>query len=449
MFDGLSTKLSGVFDRLTRRGALRDSDVAEAMREVRVALLEADVALPVVKEFIDKVSAKAVGEAVIRSVSPGQMVIKIVHDELVAMLGADESGINLNAVPPVAIMMVGLQGSGKTTSAAKIARRLQMRDKKKVLLASLDVHRPAAQDQLEILGIQANVATLPIIKGEPPGMIAARAMDTGRREGYDVVILDTAGRLHIDDALMDEAARVRDIVKPTETLLVADAMTGQDAVTVAKAFAERIGITGIVLTRVDGDARGGAALSARAVTGKPIKLMGVGEKLDALEDFHPDRIASRILGMGDVVSLVEKAAENVDRDEAEKLAAKMKKGGFDLDDMREQLRKLKKMGGLGSMMGMLPGAGKLKAQMAAANIDEKILSRQEAIICSMTAAERRNVKLLNGSRKRRIAAGSGTKVEDVNRLVKQFLDMSTMMKKASKMGDKGFQRHGLRGLMPH
>ena len=449
MFDGLSTKLSGVFDRLTRRGALRDSDVAEAMREVRVALLEADVALPVVKEFIDKVSAKAVGEAVIRSVSPGQMVIKIVHDELVAMLGADESGINLNAVPPVAIMMVGLQGSGKTTSAAKIARRLQMRDKKKVLLASLDVHRPAAQDQLEILGIQANVATLAIIKGEPPGMIAARAMDTGRREGYDVVILDTAGRLHIDDALMDEAARVRDIVKPTETLLVADAMTGQDAVTVAKAFAERIGITGIVLTRVDGDARGGAALSARAVTGKPIKLMGVGEKLDALEDFHPDRIASRILGMGDVVSLVEKAAENVDRDEAEKLAAKMKKGGFDLDDMREQLRKLKKMGGLGSMMGMLPGAGKLKAQMAAANIDEKILSRQEAIICSMTAAERRNVKLLNGSRKRRIAAGSGTKVEDVNRLVKQFLDMSTMMKKASKMGDKGFQRHGLRGLMPH
>lgn len=449
MFDGLSTKLSGVFDRLTRRGALRDADVAEAMREVRVALLEADVALPVVKEFIDKVSAKAVGEAVIRSVSPGQMVIKIVHDELVAMLGADESGLNLKAVPPVAIMMVGLQGSGKTTSAAKIARRLQMRDKKKVLLASLDVHRPAAQDQLEILGIQANVATLPIIKGEPPGMIAARAMDTGRREGYDVVILDTAGRLHIDDALMDEAARVRDIVKPTETLLVADAMTGQDAVTVAKAFAERIGITGIVLTRVDGDARGGAALSARAVTGKPIKLMGVGEKLDALEDFHPDRIASRILGMGDVVSLVEKAAENVDRDEAEKLAAKMKRGGFDLDDMREQLRKLKKMGGLGSMMGMLPGAGKIKAQMAAANIDEKILSRQEAIICSMTAAERRNVKLLNGARKRRIAAGSGTKVEDVNRLVKQFLDMSTMMKKASKMGDKGFQRHGLRGLMPH
>ena len=448
MFDGLSTKLSGVFDRLTRRGALRDSDVAEAMREVRVALLEADVALPVVKEFIDKVSAKAVGEAVIRSVSPGQMVIKIVHDELVAMLGADEAGINLNAVPPVAIMMVGLQGSGKTTSAAKIARRLQMRDKKKVLLASLDVHRPAAQDQLEILGIQANVATLPIIKGEPPGMIAARAMDTGRREGYDVVILDTAGRLHIDDALMDEAARVRDIVKPTEVLLVADAMTGQDAVTVAKAFADRIGITGIVLTRVDGDARGGAALSARAVTGKPIKLMGVGEKLDALEDFHPDRIASRILGMGDVVSLVEKAAENVDRDAAEKLAAKMKRGGFDFDDMRDQLRQLKKMGGLGGMMNMLPGIGKMKAQLAAANIDEKILSRQEAIICSMTAAERRNVKLLNGSRKRRIAAGSGTKVEDVNRVVKQFLDMSTMMKKAGKMGEKGFQRHGLRGLMP-
>jgi signal recognition particle subunit SRP54 len=448
MFEGLSTKLTGVFDRLTRRGALREADVAEAMREVRIALLEADVALPVVKDFVAKVSEKAVGEAVIRSVSPGQMVIKIVHDELAAMLGSDASAINLNAVPPVPMMMVGLQGSGKTTSAAKIARRLQMRDKKKVLLASLDVHRPAAQDQLEILGIQANVATLPIIKGEPPEMIAARAMDTGRREGYDVVILDTAGRLHIDDALMNEAARVRDIVKPVETLLVADAMTGQDAVTVAKAFAERIGITGIVLTRVDGDARGGAALSARAVTGKPIKLMGVGEKLDALEDFHPDRIASRILGMGDVVTLVEKAAEVVERDEAEKLAAKMQKGSFDLDDMRDQLQKLKKMGGLGSMMGMLPGAAKIKAQMAQANIDEKIIGRQEAIISSMTKAERRNVKLLNGARKRRIAAGSGTKVEDVNRLVKQFLDMSTMMKKASKMGQKGLQRHGLRGLLP-
>jgi signal recognition particle subunit SRP54 len=449
MFDGLSTKLTGVFDRLTRRGALREADVAEAMREVRVALLEADVALPVVKDFVAKVSEKAVGEAVIRSVSPGQMVIKIVHDELVAMLGSDESALNLTAVPPVAMMMVGLQGSGKTTSAAKIARRLQMRDKKKVLLASLDVHRPAAQDQLEILGIQANVATLPIVKGEPPEMIAARAMDTGRREGYDVVILDTAGRLHIDDALMNEAARVRDIVKPTETLLVADAMTGQDAVTVAKAFAERIGITGIVLTRVDGDARGGAALSARAVTGKPIKLMGVGEKLDALEDFHPDRVASRILGMGDVVTLVERAAEVSDQDEAEKLAAKMRKGGFDLDDMRDQLQKLKKMGGLGGLMGMLPGAAKIKAQMAQAKIDEKMISRQEAIISAMTKAERRNVKLLNASRKRRIAAGSGTRVEEVNRLVKQFLDMSTMMKKASKMGEKGFQRHGLRGIMPH
>jgi signal recognition particle subunit SRP54 len=449
MFEGLSTKLTGVFDRLTRRGALREADVAEAMREVRVALLEADVALPVVKDFVAKVSEKAVGEEVIRSVTPGQMVVKIVHDELAAMLGSEASALNLNAVPPVPIMMVGLQGSGKTTSAAKIARRLQLRDKKKVLMASLDVHRPAAQDQLEILGIQANVATLPIIKGEPPEMIAARAMDAGRREGYDVVILDTAGRLHIDDALMNEAARVRDIVKPTETLLVADAMTGQDAVNVAKAFAERIGISGIVLTRVDGDARGGAALSARAVTGKPIKLMGIGEKLEALEDFHPDRIASRILGMGDVVTLVEKAAEVVERDEAEKLAAKMKKGEFDLDDMRDQLQKLKKMGGLGGMMGMLPGAAKIKAQMAQAKIDEKIVSRQEAIITSMTPAERRNVKLLNASRKRRIAAGSGAKVEDVNRLVKQFLDMSTMMKKASKMGQKGLQRHGLRGLLPH
>ncbi len=448
MFEGLSGKLTGVFDRLTRRGALRESDVQEAMREVRIALLEADVALPVVKDFIAKVSEKAVGEAVIRSVTPGQMVIKIVQDEMAAMLGSEASALNLNATPPVPYMMVGLQGSGKTTSAAKIALRLQIRQKKKVLLASLDVHRPAAQDQLMLLGLQANVATLPIVKGEPPEMIAARAMSTGRREGYDVVILDTAGRLHVDDALMKEAARVRDIVKPVETLLVADAMTGQDAVTVAKAFAEQIGITGIVLTRVDGDARGGAALSARAVTGKPIKLIGVGEKLEDLEDFHPERIASRILGMGDIVSLVEKAADVVEKDEAEKLAAKMQKGTFDLEDMRNQLRQVKKMGGLGGVMGMLPGAQKIKAQMAQANVNEKMIARQEAIINSMTAKERRDVKLLNASRKRRIAAGAGAKVEEVNRLVKQFMDMSTMMRKAAKLGQKGMARHGLAGLMP-
>ncbi|HEY4135945.1 MAG TPA: signal recognition particle protein [Alphaproteobacteria bacterium] len=448
MFDGLSGKLTGVFDRLTRRGALRESDVAEAMREVRIALLEADVALPVVKDFVAKVSEKAVGEAVIRSVTPGQMVIKIVQDELTAMLGAESVALNLNATPPIAYMMVGLQGSGKTTSAAKIGLRLQNRAKKKVLLASLDVHRPAAQEQLMLLGAQAGVGTLPIVKGEPPEMIAARAMSTGRREGYDVVILDTAGRLHIDDALMAEAARVRDIVKPTETLLVADAMTGQDAVTVAKAFADQIGITGIVLTRVDGDARGGAALSARAVTGQPIKLIGVGEKLEDLEDFHPERIASRILGMGDIVSLVEKAADTVDKADAEKLAAKMQKGTFDLEDMRDQLRQVKKMGGLGGVMGMLPGAAKIKAQMAAANVNEKMIARQEAIINSMTAKERRDVKLLNASRKRRIAAGAGAKVEEVNRLVKQFMDMSTMMRKATKMGQKGIARHGMAGLMP-
>jgi len=448
MFDGLSGKLIGVFERLTRRGALRESDVAEAMREVRIALLEADVALPVVKDFIAKVSEKAVGEAVIRSVTPGQMVIKIVQDELAAMLGSDAVALNLNATPPIPYMMVGLQGSGKTTSAAKIALRLQTKSKKKVLLASLDVHRPAAQDQLMLLGLRANVATLPIVKGEPPEMIAARAMSVGRREGYDVVILDTAGRLHVDEALMKEAGRVRDIVKPVETLFVADAMTGQDAVTVAKAFADQIGITGIVLTRVDGDARGGAALSARAVTGAPIKLLGVGEKLEDLEDFHPERIASRILGMGDIVSLVEKAGEVVEQGEAERLAAKMQSGGFDLEDMRDQLRKVKKMGGLAGVMGMMPGAGKIKAQMAQANVNEKMIARQEAIINSMTGAERRNVKLLNASRKRRIAAGAGAKVEEVNRLVKQFMDMSTMMRKASKMGQKGMARHGMAGLMP-
>jgi len=448
LFDSLTTRLGDVFDRLRKRGALSEADVTAALREVRVALLEADVALPVVKDFVNAVKDKAIGQDVVRSVSPGQMVIKIVHDHLVEVLGSEQVELSLASVPPVPILMVGLQGSGKTTTSAKIALRFKNRDKKKVLMASLDVHRPAAQEQLAILGRQTGVDTLPIVAGEKPVQIAERAMKVGRLEGYDVVMLDTAGRLHIDEALMMEVAAVRDLVKPHETLLVADAMTGQDAVTVGKAFNERIGLTGIVLTRIDGDARGGAALSMRAVTGKPIKLLGVGEKLEALETFHPDRIAGRILGMGDVVSLVEKAAETIDQEEAAKLAAKMEKGNFDLDDLAAQLRQLRKMGGMSGMMNLLPGIGKIKKQISEANIDDKVIKRQEAIISSMTKAERKNPKVLNGSRRRRIAEGSGTSVQDVNKLLKQHQDMATMMKKVQKLGKKGFMRQGLAGLMP-
>ena len=448
MFESLTDRLGDVFDRLRKRGALSEADVTAALREVRVALLEADVALPVVKDFVNAVRDKAIGQDVVRSVSPGQMVIKIVHDHLVEVLGSEQVELSLASVPPVGIMMVGLQGSGKTTTSAKIALRFKNRDKKKVLMASLDVHRPAAQEQLAILGRQTGVDTLPIVAGEKPLQIAERAMKVGRLEGYDVVMLDTAGRLHIDEALMMEVAAVRDLVKPHETLLVADAMTGQDAVTVGKAFNERIGLTGIVLTRIDGDARGGAALSMRAVTGKPIKLLGTGEKLDALETFHPDRIAGRILGMGDVVSLVEKAAETIDQEEAAKLAAKMEKGNFDLDDLAAQLRQLRKMGGMTGMMSMLPGIGKIKKQISEANIDDKVIKRQEAIISSMTKAERKNPKILNGSRRRRIALGSGTTVQDVNKLLKQHQDMATMMKKVQKLGKKGFMRQGLAGLLP-
>ncbi len=448
MFESLTQRLGDVFDRLRKRGPLSEADVTAALREVRIALLEADVALPVVKDFINAVKDKAVGQEVIKSISPAQMVIKIVHDHLIETLGAETAEISLQAVPPVVVLMVGLQGSGKTTSTGKIANRLKNRERKKVLMASLDVYRPAAQEQLAILGRQIGVETLPVIDGQKPLEIADRALKTARLEGYDVVMLDTAGRLHIDEALMLEVAAVRDRTKPHETLLVADAMTGQDAVTVAKAFNERVGITGVVLTRVDGDARGGAALSIRAITGKPIKLIGLGEKLDAMEPFHPDRIAGRILGMGDVVSLVEKAAETVDKEEAEKLAAKMQKGTFDLDDLAAQLKQLRKMGGLSGMMSFMPGIGKIKKQIEEANIDDKVIKRQEAILSSMTKAERKNPKILNGSRRRRIALGAGVTVADVNRLLKQHQDMAMMMKQVSKMGKKGLLRQGLKGLLP-
>lgn len=448
MFDGLTGRLGDIFDRLRRRGALTEEDVNAALREVRVALLEADVALPAVKAFVAGVKEKAIGQEVLRGINPGQMVIKLVHDHLVELLGGAGEGIDLNATPPVPILMLGLQGSGKTTTSAKIALRLKTREKKKVLMASLDVRRPAAQEQLKVLGEQVGVATLPIVPGQTPVQIARRAMETGRLEGYDVVLLDTAGRLAIDDELMQEVVEIRDAASPVESLLVVDAMTGQDAVTVATNFNERVGITGIVMTRIDGDARGGAALSMRHVTGKPIKLLGVGEKIDALETFHPDRIAGRILGMGDVVSLVEKAAETIDREEAEKLARKMEKGGFDLDDMLSQMRQIKKMGGMGGMLGMLPGVGKIKEQLKNANVDEKMISRQEAIILSMTKAERRKPELLNAGRRRRIALGSGTTVADVNRLIKQYQDMSDMMRKMKKLGQKGLMRQGLSALLP-
>ncbi|MGF7160699.1 signal recognition particle subunit SRP54 [Rhodoligotrophos appendicifer] len=432
MFDTLQERLSGIFDKLTRRGALSEEDVNTAMREVRRALIEADVALEVVRGFVEKVRERAVGQQVIRSVSPGQMVIKIVHDTLVETLGAEDSEIDFNAVPPVPIMMVGLQGSGKTTTTGKLAKRLKERDKKRVLMASLDNRRPAAQEQLKILGEQVGVDTLPIVAGQDPVTITRRAMDAARLGGYDVVILDTAGRLHVDDDLMRESEQVRDLAKPHETLLVVDALTGQDAVNVARAFNERIGVTGVVLTRVDGDGRGGAALSMRAVTGKPIKFIGTGEKLDGLEGFHPSRIAGRILGMGDVVSLVERAAETIDAEKAQAIADRMKKGEFDLDDLAEQLRQMQRIGGMSGVLGMLPGMGKMKKQMEGANLDDSVLKRQLAIISSMTRKERRQPKMLNGSRRKRIASGSGTDVQDVNKLIKMHRQMADMMKSLGK-----------------
>jgi signal recognition particle subunit SRP54 len=434
MFDTLSGKFGDIFDRLRRRGALSESDVNDALREIRLALLDADVALPVVKDFVANVREKAVGAEVLRSVTPGQMVVKIVNDALIEALGGLAVPLNLNAPSPIPILMVGLQGSGKTTTSGKIALRLRTRERKKVLLASLDTQRPAAQLQLEQLAQRAEVASLPIIPGQTPLQIANRAMDMARREVFDVVILDTAGRLSIDLALMEEVKAIRTAVSPVETLLVVDAMTGQDAVSTATAFNDAVQVTGIVMTRLDGDARGGAALSMRAVTGAPIKLIGQGEKLDALDEFNPERIAGRILGMGDIVGLVEKAAETIDKVEAEKLAKKMAKGKFDLDDYAAQLKQISKMGSLSGILGMLPGVGKMKQQIADANLDQTVFKRHVAIISSMTKAERRAPDIMKASRKKRVAAGSGTSVQDVNKLLKQFDDMSTMMKRMNKMG---------------
>jgi signal recognition particle subunit SRP54 len=445
MFEGLSDRLSNILNSLTRRGALTEEDVNAALREVRRALLEADVALEVVRSFTDKVRARAVGAEVIKSVSPGQQVVKIVHDQLVEMLGSDAEVISLNAVPPVGILMVGLQGSGKTTTTAKIAKRLTDRENRRVLMASLDTRRPAAMEQLAVLGKQVGVDTLPIVAGQSAVQIARRAMEAARLGGYDVVMLDTAGRVTVDEALMVEAADVRAATNPHEVLLVADALTGQDAVNTARAFDERLGVTGIVLTRMDGDARGGAALSMRAVTGKPIKLIGTGEKVDALEEFHPSRVANRILGMGDIVSLVEKAAETIDHEKAQRIAEKMRKGKFDLEDLRDQLSQMEKLGGLGGLMGMLPGVAKMKSQLENANIDDKVIKRQCAIIDSMTPAERRNPDILKASRKKRIAAGSGAKVEDINKLLKMHRQMADVMKMMG--GGKGKGMAGALGKM--
>ena len=454
MFDSLSDRLGGVFDKLRGRGALKEQDVRDAMREVRIALLEADVALPVVRRFIDQVTEKAVGQSVLRSVTPGQQVVKIVNDALVEMLGGEETvGLDLAATPPVVILMVGLQGSGKTTTTAKLARLLKEKQGKKAMMASLDVNRPAAQEQLAVLGEQVGVATLPIIAGQAPVDIAARALQSAKLQAIDVLLLDTAGRLHVDSQLMDEMKAVAAISNPRETLLVVDSLTGQDAVNVAQSFAGQVDLTGVILTRMDGDARGGAALSMRAVTGKPIKFAGMGEKIDAIEPFHPSRVAGRILGMGDIVSIVEKAAATIQEEDAERMAQRMAKGQFDMNDLRMQLKQMQNMGGIGALAGMIPGMKKAKAAMQASGMDDRVLLHMDAIIGSMTPKERQRPDLLNAKRKIRIANGSGTQVQDVNKLIKMHQEMERAMKQIKKMGGiKGlgalFGKGGLGAAMP-
>ncbi|GGE57610.1 signal recognition particle protein [Actibacterium pelagium] len=448
MFENLSERLSGVFDRLTKQGALSEDDVKTALREVRVALLEADVSLPVARDFVKAVQEKATGQTVTKSVTPGQQVIKIVHDELVHFLAGDEGDIGALKVdnPPAPILMVGLQGGGKTTTTAKLAKRLQEKNGKRVLMASLDVYRPAAMDQLKVLGDQIGVDTLPIVPGQSPADIAKRAKQQATMGGYDVYMLDTAGRLSIDDALMTEVEEIRNITNPRETLLVVDGLTGQDAVHTAENFDERIGISGVILTRMDGDGRGGAALSMRAVTGKPIKFVGLGEKMDAIEEFHPERIAGRILGMGDIVSLVEKAQETIEAEQAERMMKRFQKGRFNMNDLKMQLEQMLKMGGMEGMMGMMPGMKKMSKQMEGAGIDDKMLKRQIALIQSMTKKERANPQLLQASRKKRIAKGAGLEVSELNKLLKMQRQMADMMKKMGKMGKGGMLKQAMKGM---
>lgn len=449
MFENLSDRLGGVFDKLTKQGALSDADISTALREVRVALLEADVSLPVARDFVKSVQEKAVGQAVTKSITPGQQVVKIVHDELIAVLGGDNENAGALKIDnaPAPILMVGLQGSGKTTTTAKLAKRLKERENKRVLMASLDIYRPAAMHQLAVLGQQIGVDTLPIVEGQSAEQIAKRAKQQATLGGYDVYLLDTAGRLHINEELMAEVQAIRDVTNPRETLLVVDGLTGQDAVNVAEQFDGQIGITGVVLTRMDGDGRGGAALSMRAITGKPIKFVGVGEKMDALETFEPSRVAGRILGMGDIVGLVEKAQETIEAAQAERMMKRMQKGLFNMNDLKGQLEQMQKMGGMEGLMGMMPGMGKMKKQMDAAGMDDKVITRQIALIQSMTKRERANPKLMQASRKKRIAKGSGMEVSDLNKLLKMQRQMGDMMKKMGKMGKKGLMRQGLGALM--
>ncbi|MDG1340436.1 MAG: signal recognition particle protein [Paracoccaceae bacterium] len=448
MFGSLSDRLSGVFDKLTKQGALSEDDVKTALREVRVALLEADVSLPVARDFVKAVQDKATGQAVTKSVTPGQQVVKIVHDELIHVLTGvgDPSALKIDS-PPAPILMVGLQGSGKTTTTAKLAKRLKDREGKRVLMASLDVNRPAAMEQLQILGAQIGVDTLPIVKGEDPVAIAKRAKTQASLGGYDVYMLDTAGRLHIDKELIAQASAVRDVANPRETLLVVDGLTGQDAVNVAEEFDDNIGVSGVVLTRMDGDGRGGAALSMRAVTGKPIKFVGLGEKMDAIEEFHPERIAGRILGMGDIVSLVEKAQETIEAEQAERMMKRFTKGQFNMNDMKMQLEQMLKMGGMEGMMGMMPGMGKMAKQVQDSGFDDSILKRQIALIGSMTKRERANPQLLQASRKKRIAKGAGLEVSELNKLLKMHRQMADMMKKMGKMGKGGMLKQAMKGMM--
>ena len=447
MFENLSERLSGVFDRLTKQGALSEDDVKTALREVRVALLEADVSLGIARDFVKAVQEKATGQSVTKSVTPGQQVVKIVHDELVHVLaGSEDPGALKIDSAPAPILMVGLQGSGKTTTTAKLAKRLKEKDGKRILMASLDVNRPAVMEQLQILGRQIGVDTLPIVKGEDPVKIAKRSKTQASLGGYDVYILDTAGRLHIDQELIAQAAAVRDVAQPRETLLVVDGLTGQDAVNVATEFDDKIGVTGVVLTRMDGDGRGGAALSMRAVTGKPIRFVGLGEKMEALELFEPERVAGRILGMGDIVALVEKAQETIEAEQAERMMKRFQKGQFNMNDMKSQLEQMMKMGGIESIMGMMPGMGKMAKQASEAGMDDKVFKRQIALIQSMTKKERANPQILQASRKKRIAAGAGLEVSELNKLLKMQRQMGDMMKKMGKMGKGGMLKQAMRGM---
>ncbi|MDV4143377.1 MULTISPECIES: signal recognition particle protein [Shimia] len=448
MFENLSDRLSGVFDRLTKQGALSEEDVKTALREVRVALLEADVSLPVARDFVKAVQKKATGQAVTKSITPGQQVVKIVHDELKNVLSGDteDPGALKIDSPPAPILMVGLQGSGKTTTTGKLAKRLSEKNGKRVLMASLDIYRPAAQEQLKVLGQQIGVDTLPIVPGETAVQIAKRAKQQATLGGYDVYMLDTAGRLQIDETLMKEVEDVRDAVNPRETLLVVDGLTGQVAVEVAEEFDGKIGISGVVLTRMDGDGRGGAALSMRAVTGKPIKFVGLGEKMDALETFEPDRIAGRILGMGDIVALVEKAQETLEAEQAERMMKRFQKGRFNMNDLKMQLEQMEKMGGMEGVMGMMPGMGKMAKQMEGAGIDDKMIKRQIALVNSMTKMERANPQILQASRKKRIAAGAGLEVAELNKLLKMQRQMGDMMKKMGKMGKGGMLKQAMKGM---